>query len=244
MKNNLNILSLSSKELLKELEDNSNHNFYYYDYLYKELISRSNNEKQISGIYKDILKFLITTFSKLVYRDDQEDVKEIPCWHGNPERVVARLKQDSLIILPVASIIRISDSDSNQRRRHDRLIQFDTYLDKTKNRAIRVASLAPTPTNVTYKLSLWTKYHEDMDQLAEQVKRMFNPHLRLKTKEDRNSPVYLVQESSNIDVTIADGKDRLIRRSFMLSLETYIPNPKFMITNSGEIKEFNLDALI
>ena len=244
MKTNLNTVSLSKQNLLKELDDSSNHNFYFYDYLYRELINRSNDEKQISGVYKDILKFLITKFSKLVYRDDQEDVKEIPCWHGNPERVVARLKQDSLIILPVASIIRISDSDSNQRRRHDRLIQFDTYIDKIKNRSVRVASLAPTPTTISYKLSLWTKYHEDMDQLAEQVKRIFNPHLTLKTKEDRHSPVFLVQESSNIDVTISDGKDRLIRRSFMLSVETYIPNPKFMITNSGEIKEFNLDVLL
>lgn len=240
MKNNYTESIVSDKVFAKELSEPSK-NFYYRDDLYKELVARSRNEKVISGVYKEILKYLTKIFSQLVYRDDQEDIKRIPCWHGQPEKIIARLKQDSNIVIPVASILRVSDDLDTKRRRTDKIINFDTYFDKEKDRAIRVASLNSAPTNIKYKLSLWTKYHEDMDQLAEQVKRMFHPHLLIPTKYSSHTVSFLEQESSNIDVTIADGKDRLIRRSFLISLETYIPNPKFMITSSGKIEELNFD---
>ena len=35
-------------------------------------------------------------------------------------------------------------------------------------------------------------------------------------------------------------EDRILQKAIDISLETYVENPKFLITNTGEIKEFNV----
>ena len=207
----------------------------------KELLSKSVDHTMITKIYKDILRTLIAQFSTLVCIDDQENLKKIPCWHGNAERVIAKLKQESNVVLPVLSIYRNVDVTQSSRRRADHLITYSKYFDKVKNRAVRVASIVPTPVDINYRLNVWAKYQEDIDQLSEQVRRHFNPQLLVQTKHNTQTVAFLSQESSNVDVTNPDGQDRIIRRNFDIVVEAYIPNPKFVITHTGKIETFNAE---
>lgn len=241
MKINQTITNLAVSSFNSELVSTKSTNYDYKQKLYKELTSRSINDKLISEIYKKLLQELISRFSSLVYRDDQDNIKKIPCWHGSSERVISKLKQESNIILPVVSIVRDVDKVDSSRRRHEGLLVFEKYFDRVKNRAVRVASLAPTPTIISYTLNVWTKYYEDMDHICEQVRRSFNPHILVPTKYNIEAAAYLNEESSDIDISVADGKDRLVRRSFSMSVETYIPNPKFLVTHTGVIEEFNAE---
>jgi len=230
-----NSLDSSSLDALISSSKKSNQNF--RNSVYEEIENKSFDAKMISGIYKSILRNLIAEFSTIFYINDQEDVIRIPCWHGNSERVISKLKQESNIVLPVISVFRVNDSSSEGRRRIESIV-YETYFDKLKNRAVRVASLAPVATDITYKINIWTKYYEDMDQIHEQIKKKFNPHL-IVTDNNFNAVAFLEEEEQNIDSTVADGQDRIIRRTFNLTLETYIDNPKFVITNTGKIERIN-----
>ena len=55
---------------------------------------------------------------------------------------------------------------------------------------------------------------------------------------------YIDVETDNSTVEVDDRKERVIRRTLSVKLEGYIPNPKFLITSTGEIEEFNADAII
>ena len=209
-----------------------------------EILTKSINNTLITEIYKDILKNLIAKFSGLVYRDEQENLKKVPCWHGSTERVISKLKQESNIVLPIVSIYRTNDVLADKRRRNESQLIFDTYFDKVKNRAVRVASIAPAPVDINYRVNIWTKYQEDMDQLSEQLRRYFNPDILVQTKHNTQTVGFLKEESSNVDVTLADGQDRILRRNFEIVIESYISNPKFVITNTGKIETFNAEIYL
>lgn len=204
-----------------------------------EILKRSQGSNSITHVYKDILKYLISSFSNLVHLDDEGKVIKIPCWHGSAERVIAKLKQEANIILPVISIYRETESLDQNRLRPDSTMIFEKYIDKVSNRAVRVASLAPAAVNITYKLSIWSKYQEDMDQISEQIRRSFNPQLLIETRHSNQTNAYLGDEENQGDIKISDGQDRVIRRIFSISVEGYISNPKFVITNTGKIESFN-----
>lgn len=242
MRNNYTETNLNSSSFNNELDENINRNYFYKQNLVRELKSRSVDSKVVSEIYKKLLQTLIVKFSNFICIDDQDNIIKIPCWHGSAERVIAKLKQESNITLPVISVARDMDKTDDNRRRIDSTVIFETYFDRVKNRAVRVASLATVPTSITYRVNVWTKYHEDMDQISEQFRRLFNPHLLVETIYSDQTIGFLVEESSNTDLTIADGQDRVVRRSFIVSVESYIPNPKFVVTSTGKIEEFNSET--
>ena len=52
--------------------------------------------------------------------------------------------------------------------------------------------------------------------------------------------VFLESESDIGTVSVQDSQDRVLQKTISVSLETYVENPKFAITNTGQIKEFNV----
>ena len=222
----------------------SNIYFRFRSSILEQIINNTKNDKVISEVYKKILSNLITRFSSLVYRDDQDEIKKISCWHGNAERVIAKLKQESNIILPVISVYREKDELDQDRLRNNSMLVHETYIDKIKNRAVRVVSLAQSPTNITYKISVWAKYNQDLDQICEQIRRFFNPDILVETSDNTQAVAFLEEEATTTEVSNPDGQDRVLRRTFMITVETYIPNPKFMITNTGEIESINSEIHI
>lgn len=206
-----------------------------------QVIKNSKNDKLVSEVYKKTLANLISRFSSLVYINDQDEVKTIACWHGNAERVIAKIKQESNLLLPVVSVYREKDETDDDRRRIEAMLVHETYFDKVKNRAVRVVSLAPTPTNITYRVSVWTKYNQDMDHICEQIRRFFNPSIIIPTIYNDQTLGFLEEEAANSETVISDGQDRILKRSFTISVESYIPNPKFVITNTGVIESVNTE---
>lgn len=217
---------------------------YFEKNLFNELLQRSEGSSKVTEIYKDTLQFLINRFSDFVYINDQDELTRVPCWHGSSERVVAKLKQESTIVLPVMSVFRSGNTVDAARRRSSSLIVYDKYWDKDKQRAVRVVNLSPVPINISYKLNVWTKYQEDMDQITEQIHRAFNPDIEIKTKYNSTTKAFLTSESDSNEANIPDAQDRVIKKVFDISVESYIPNPKFVITNTGKIESYNSEVYI
>ena len=76
-----------------------------------------------------------------------------------------------------------------------------------------------------------------MDQLAQQIRLSFAPSLQLFTAVTQDSQAFLVSESNNYSFSLADKEDRIIRKTFTVSIETYIRSPKYLVTSTGKIEK-------
>jgi len=72
----------------------------------------------------------------------------------------------------------------------------------------------------------------------------FNPDLQLNTEFSKINKVFLDSESDIGAVTVQDSEDRVLQKSISVRLETYVESPKFMVTNTGQIKDFNFNTTI
>lgn len=212
--------------------------------LFKEISQRSKGDAKISEIFRETLEYLINSFASIIYINDQNEIQPVKCWHANAERAVAKLKKESNIILPVISIYKEKNEIDVLRRRSASLIVQEKWWDTQKQRAVRVVGLAPVPVKISYKISVWAKYQEDIDQISEQIHRMFNPDMEVYTKYNSTTKAFLVEEEDSSELNIGDGADRLLKRIFSISVESYVPNPRFMITNTGRIEELNTEICI
>ena len=107
---------------------------------------------------------------------------------------------------------------------------------------MRIVSLIDRPVTIQYNLNIWCKYMEDMDQLSQKVRAAFNPSIELNTNFSKDSKIFLASETNNYSFAVADKEDRIIRKSFTLSVETYIKSPEYLITSTGQIEDFKIDA--
>jgi|7_EtaG_2_1085326.scaffolds.fasta_scaffold10522_2 hypothetical protein len=208
----------------------------------KELFKLTKPELNISNTYKETLRTMISSFNDVGYINAEDKFKNILCIHANAERAIAKLKQDNNIILPILSIAQtISDNDL-KRRRYDSLIVSEKWWDNDKNRAFRVVSLAPRAVTIKYALHIWTKYNADMDQILEQVRLKFNPCMEVPTSQGTITKAYIESEEDVGEMTAGDKEDRVLKKTITIHVQTYIPNPKFLITSTGRLEKVKIQA--
>jgi len=208
----------------------------------KGLMAQKINAQQlVAKTYKETLRFMLATFAGLKIIGPQGDVIDVPCINANPERTVAKLYQDNNIILPVITVGHLTSTDNEERRRPHDLLVNESHWDEQRRRAFRVISFAPRAINITYDINIWTKYNEDMDQLAEQVRLVFSPDLKVVTKYTNSTAAFITDETNDSVLVVGDREDRIIRRKFEINVEGYIPYPRYLISSTGEITEFNTE---
>lgn len=211
----------------------------------RELIrERTKNTNVIPHFYRQVLQYMISKLGTLSYLNSETKLVPVKCIHANPERAIAKLKQETNIILPIISINQNSSNNADDRRRGAAQIVNKTFWSELKKRAVRVVSEAPRAVDVDFGINVWCKYKADIDQLVEQIRLLFNPHLIVKNEYTDVAQAYIESENDESTFEAADRKERIVRRSFKIKLEGYIPNPQFIITSTGEIEEFNLEASI
>ena len=81
--------------------------------------------------------------------------------------------------------------------------------------------------------------------MMESLQLMFNPALNIKTKFSTTVKAFIAQVSNASITSLGDREDRVLKKSIQVSVETYIPNRKYMYTNTGQIEkitaEFDID---
>lgn len=195
---------------------------------------------RIDNVYKESLRQMIATFSNLYYIDGNGNRIKVDCSHGNAERIAGRLKNENNIVLPFITISEVDSSRDEKRERYSPLLLQDVYWDQDKRRATRVLSLAPRAVNISYEINIWCKYKADLDMLRSSIFSLFNPELVVPTNHSRETRAYLNRERSVGSVIASDTKDRVLQKTIDVTLQTYIPSPKFFFTNTGQIEEFNV----
>ena len=210
--------------------------------LRKQLFNLHRKESNIPRIYKETLRAVIHLFNGLAILDSEEKLVTVKCMHGNPERMVAKLKQEDNLILPIITVTQTTSDNDDTRRRYTPLLVNERYWDTSKERAFRVLSFVPRPININYDINFWCKYRADVDQLLEQSRLNFNPEADIDTPFSTRTKGFIVGEVDNSDLSVGDTADRVIKKTIKVTVETYIPSPKFLVTSTGEIEMFKAEA--
>lgn len=208
-----------------------------------EIYKMTKQQSNITGTYKQILRAMINYFSDLVCIDSEGKITQVPSIYANPERMVAKIKQENNIILPIISVSQENSSTDSARSKYKSLLVHEVSYNPETNRAVRVLSIAPVPVSITYTINVWCKYKEDQDQLTEQIRLKFNPDADLSIEGHDLIKAYL-QETEGYEggsKEAADKEDRTLKKSFKVDVSTYIRNPKFILTSTGAIERINLE---
>lgn len=198
----------------------------------------------IDNLYKESLRSILNFLGNTYYIDGNGNREKVRCVYGQPERIASRLNADNTMLLPLISINEIETQNSDDRRRHGHVIISEKKWDPKTRRATRVVSLAPRPINITYEINIWTKYKADLDMIRSGIFTLFNPDVDLKTQFSDYSKCFITNERDLGSFVANDTEDRILQKAITVTLETYIPTPKFRITNTGRITDINFDVEI
>ena len=211
----------------------------YFRQKIQELELKAPPEK--SDFYREYTKFLIEKMKTVQYLDSEEKAQDVNVFFANPERAIAKMKEDRNFKLPLMSI-SIDDIDEDKdRRKTSSNLEISTVWDVKKQRAVRIISKAAKPINLSFTINIWSKYLEDLNQIIESVMLMFNPSMDFKTKDSSNSQAFIQQVTDNSVMSVGDQKDRVIRKMVIITAEAYLSNPKYLITSTGEIERMGVD---
>ena len=197
----------------------------------------------IDNVYKESLRSMLHIFGNMYYIDGNGNRIKVKCSHGNPERIAGRLKADNTLVLPMITVVETQTDSDRARMRYQNIVS-ETAWDSKKRRATRVLSLPPRPINITYDINIWCKYKADMDMLRSSIFSMFSPDINIETKYSVYNKAFINSEREVGNATASDTGDRILHKTISVTLETYIPSPKFMFTNTGEIHEFKFNTTI
>jgi len=208
----------------------------------KEIYQLTKQESNVIGLYKDLLRAMIHYFSNLVCIDSENKITEVKCIYANPEKFIGLLKKDNNLILPIISVAQETSTTDINRSRYKSMLLHEVYYNQETKRAQRVLSVVPVPVIIKYNINVWCKYKEDQDQLTEQIRLKFNPDADLVIPGHDLIKAYLLEsELSEGGIEAGDKEDRTLKKSFSVEIQTYIKNPKFLITNTGVIERINLE---
>ena len=206
--------------------------------IWKSYIMEAVSNSTLSPfVYKEVLRSIISSFTKMHYVDANNELIKINAMHSSPERSIAKKFQENNIILPVITVHQLVAKNDENKRRYDNILIQSTFWNEDIQRAERIISTADVPVTITYSVNLWTKYMEDLDQISQNIRMKFNPSLDLRTPFTNTLKVFLSDESNDSVTSSGDREDRLLRKSFSLETEFYIPSPRFKVTSTGRIEK-------
>lgn len=201
----------------------------------------SDPSKHIHYLYKNTLRYLINKFSNINYMDGNNNSTRVKCYHANPERAIGIIFNEANVVLPVITISENSTAIFDKKQRYTPLLIDEKYWHPKLQRAIRIVSLPPRPVTISYSLNLWSFYKNDLDQLREILFSMFNPDLNISVNSNLILKVFIESEEDDSEVKVSDKEDRVLQKSINLTLETYMPAPKFLYTSTGKIEKLNFE---
>jgi len=199
------------------------------------IIEATKNSTLSPFVYKEVLRSIIVSFGNVHYVNGNNKLTRIMAHHSAPERAVAKKFQENNMVLPVITVHQTSAKNDEKKRRYDNvLIQSSVWNDDIQ-RAERTIGTADVPVSISYSVNLWAKYMEDLDQISQSIRLKFNPSLHLETSFTNSLKCFLADESNNNTINAGDREDRLLRKSFTVTTEFFIPSPKYKITSTGRV---------
>lgn len=219
-----------------------NSGYHTHEYMRRLLLHKYQQKgHHVSKVYEETLRAMINAFSQLDLLDGNGTSQPVNCIYGHAERAVAKSLQEENIQLPIISVVQAVTENDDERRRYLPTLVVESAWNKDLQRAQRVISFVPRPVNIMYTVGVWTRYNEDMDQIASQIRLMFNPSLDVATPQSDLTKAFLEDEDNVSSFNVGDQEDRVIRKNFSVLVQTYVPQKRYLVTNTGKIEEFNAE---
>lgn len=188
-------------------------------------------------------------FENVIVLDTNGQAHPVPLIWGSQERAVAILTQEnvrkdnSLVVdrvkLPAMSIYTSDHSMNNDRYIYHAAIDYFRRLRNDgkpgltikENRHARDTIFGTSrgiPIDLSYNLTIWTKYWEDMNQILEQIYMKFSgglAYIRVQGVTNWETTVRIDSIANNINTEPGDRKARVIKFQLGFTAETFIPQP-------------------
>ena len=218
---------MQTGQIINDLDPPSRNNIYRY-------------AKSLRGTDEAVMEL----FRNIVVLDESGKAHPIPIIWGTQERAVAFLvqentrKDDSLVVnrikLPLMAIHSSGYSFDQNRYTYHAAVNYlrdysgkPTFYGNEKFKKDTVFGYTRgIPINVSYTLSAWTLYVEDINQILEQIFLKFSPVSYIKVRGvNWEIPVKLDSIANNLNYEPGDAALRVIKYEFSLTAETYIAQP-------------------
>lgn len=187
-------------------------------------------------------------FSELVCIDELGNVVPIPIIWGTQERAVAHVMQNNIrqdsglvvnrIKLPILSIYNNGISFNQDRYIYHQAIDYFrtlrpdrkpglTTMENRHERDTVFGVARGIPVDITYQLTAWTLYVEDMNQIVEQILLKFSPvaYITVQGVHTWETIVKLDSIANNLEAEPGDQQLRVVKFQFGMTVETFIPQP-------------------
>lgn len=186
---------------------------------------------------------MLDLFSNIVVIDEQGTAHKVPIMWGTQERAVIyaigeNIRPDNSLVvdrlrLPLLAVV-YSDISYNMDRYtyhhsqnffRDRHGRPGVVSSELRDRDTIYGFARGIPVDISYQLTAWTYFTEDMNQILESVLLKFSPIAYIKVQGVQwTSIVKLDGLSNNIDLEPGQGQ-RVIKFQFNMTVEHYIPQP-------------------
>lgn len=185
---------------------------------------------------------MIDLFRNVIVKDEQGVEHPVPVIWGSHERAVDFVvqenvrKDNSLVVdrvrLPLISIYSSGFADNPKRYTYHQAIN---YFRKNGKPGLRIKEQTESdtvfglarglPIDITYTLTAWTYFIEDMNQILEQIRLKFSSIAYIRIQGVQwETIVRLDSISSNLDMEPGVA-NRVIKLQVGMTAETYIPQP-------------------
>jgi len=187
---------------------------------------------------------MLDMFRDVVVIDEDGKAWPIPVMLGPPEKAVAAIlqenvrKDETLVVnrlrLPLLALTQTGIEYDVQRYTYHKAINLWrdqngkpglTQSEKYHKDTV-LGTARGIPVNITYTLTGWTMYREDMNQILEQILTKFSQvaYIRV-TGVPWESIVKLDSIANNLNAEPGDQAIRIIKYEFNMTAQTYIPQP-------------------
>tara|TARA_R110000765_G_scaffold410595_1_gene509333 strand:+ start:1127 stop:1978 length:852 start_codon:yes stop_codon:yes gene_type:complete len=211
---------------------------------FRHLIYQYENSDYSAGFFREYTKAFLQEFNKLTFLNGEGEEVDVKTVYGAPERAVGKRNESGTLVLPVGALMIDALKPSEERQKYEPLINFETYFDSDAQRYQRIVSFAPKPVVLSYTVSFYAKYMEDINQLSEKLELMFNPSLKIPVDFDSHAQSFITDRQEATSVVVGDREDRVLKRSFSISIQSYIPAQKYLVTSTGKIEALKMEATL
>jgi hypothetical protein len=191
------------------------------------------------NVLEETLRQMIHIFGNIWYLDPNNNKVKIHCSTSKMDRVTGKNTQENTLVLPYITVNEAGITYSDGRRRSANLLISESFWDAKEKRAKRVLSLPPIAVDINYEINIWSKFVEDLDTIRLSIFSLFNPDLTIRTKFSDLNRSFIESETDISDYQATDTADRTLKKTITIKVETYLPAPKFLYTNSGQLVSFN-----
>jgi hypothetical protein len=199
------------------------------------------NSRAIRGVDEAVMDL----FKKIVVEDEMGVFHQVPIKYGSQEKAVDFIIQDNIrkdnslvvdrIKLPLMSIYNAGVSPNMNRytysgarnyfRTQANNMKPGLMVNEGKPNSTILSVSRGIPIDVSYTLTVWTLFIEDMNQILEQIILKFDQLAYIRVQGVQWESVVRVDSfASNLDTE--PGQDRrVVKYQINLTAETYIPQP-------------------